>query len=30
MGRGESVLLACSALKQVYRDRLAKGAADLR
>ena len=29
-GRGESVLLACSALKQVYRDRLAKGAADLR
>ena len=29
-GRGESVLLACSALKQVYRDRLAKGTADLR
>ena len=29
-GRGESLLLACSALKQVYRDRLAKGAADLR
>ena len=28
--RGESVLLACSALKQVYRDRLAKGTADLR
>ena len=29
-GRGDSVLLACSALKQVYRDRLAKGTADLR
>ncbi len=29
-GRGESVLLACSALKQIYRDRLAKGTADLR
>ncbi len=29
-GRGESVLLACSALKQVYRDRLSKGTADLR
>jgi len=28
--RGESVLLACSALKQVYRDRLAKGAAEVR
>jgi len=29
-GRGESVLLACSALKQVYRDRLAKDTTDLR
>ena len=29
-GRGDSVLLACSALKQVYRERLAKGTADLR
>ena len=29
-GRGDSVLLACSALKQVYRDRLAKGTVDLR
>ncbi len=29
-GRGDSVLLACSALKQVYRDRLAQGTADLR
>ena len=29
-GRGDSVLLACSALKQAYRDRLAKGTADLR
>lgn len=29
-GRGESVLLACSALKQVYRDRLSKGTAELR
>jgi gluconokinase len=28
--RGESVLLACSALKQVYRDRLAKGTAEVR
>jgi gluconokinase len=28
--RGESVLLACSALKQVYRDRLARGTADVR
>jgi gluconokinase len=28
--RGESVLLACSALKQVYRDRLSKGTAELR
>ena len=29
-GRAESVLLACSALKQAYRDRLSKGAAELR
>ena len=29
-GRGESVLLACSALKQAYRDRLSKGTAELR
>ena len=29
-GRGESVLLACSALKQAYRDRLTKGTAELR
>ena len=29
-GHGASVLLACSALKQVYRDRLAKGVTDLR
>ena len=29
-GRGESVLLACSALKHVYRGRLAKGTANLR
>lgn len=29
-GRGESVMLACSALKQAYRDRLAKGTAELR
>ena len=29
-GRAESVLLACSALKQAYRDRLAKGTAELR
>jgi gluconokinase len=29
-GRGESVLLACSALKQIYRDRLAKSTTDLR
>jgi gluconokinase len=29
-GRGENVLLACSALKQAYRDRLAKGTAGLR
>lgn len=29
-GPAESLLLACSALKQVYRDRLAKGAVDLR
>ena len=28
--RGESVLLACSALKQVYRDRLANGTAEVR
>ena len=28
--RGESVLLACSALKQVYRDRLSKGIGELR
>ncbi|MBC8008155.1 MAG: gluconokinase [Prolixibacteraceae bacterium] len=28
--RGESVLLACSALKQVYRDRLSEGAAEIR
>ena len=28
--RGESVLLACSALKQAYRDRLSKGIAELR
>lgn len=28
--RGESVLLACSALKQAYRDRLSKGIADIR
>lgn len=28
--RGESVLLACSALKQAYRDRLSKGTAELR
>ena len=28
--RGESVLLACSALKQAYRDRLAKGTAAIR
>jgi gluconokinase len=28
--RGENVLLACSALKQVYRDRLAKGTVELR
>lgn len=28
-GHGTSVLLACSALKQVYRDRLAKGITDL-
>ena len=28
--RGESVLLACSALKQVYRDRLAKSTVDVR
>jgi gluconokinase len=27
--RGESVLLACSALKQIYRDRLAKGTAEV-
>ncbi|MEO8159242.1 MAG: gluconokinase [Betaproteobacteria bacterium] len=27
---GESVLLACSALKQVYRDRLAQGASGIR
>lgn len=27
---GESVLLACSALKQVYRDRLSSGRADVR
>ena len=29
-GRGESVLLACSALKQVYRDRLSKGTTEIR
>jgi len=29
-GRSENVLLACSALKQMYRDRLAKGTAELR
>ncbi len=29
-GRGENVLLACSALKQVYRDRLASGTVQLR
>jgi gluconokinase len=28
--RGESVLLACSALKQAYRDRLAKSTAEVR
>ena len=28
--RGQSVLLACSALKQVYRDRLSKGTAQVR
>jgi gluconokinase len=28
--RGESVLLACSALKQAYRDRLSKGTAEIR
>jgi len=28
--RGESVLLACSALKQAYRDRLSKGIAEIR
>jgi gluconokinase len=28
--RGESVLLACSALKQVYRDRLSEGTAQVR
>lgn len=28
--QGESVLLACSALKQVYRDRLSKGATEIR
>lgn len=28
--RGESALLACSALKQAYRDRLAKGTAQIR
>ena len=28
--RGENVLLACSALKQAYRDRLSKGIAELR
>jgi len=28
--RGESVLLACSALKQAYRDRLSKGIAQIR
>jgi gluconokinase len=28
--RGESVLLACSALKRAYRDRLSKGIADVR
>ena len=29
-GRGESAILACSALKQAYRDRLARGLADWR
>ena len=28
--RGESMLLACSALKQAYRDRLSKGTAEIR
>ena len=28
--QGESVLLACSALKQVYRDRLSKGTTEIR
>jgi gluconokinase len=29
-GRGENALLACSALKQVYRERLARGTTNLR